>query len=124
MNWLITAPGKNTARMATLTLCLEALLIVFATLVAFRLSGLPATVVWVGGGVLSVACLLACGLVRRPGGMAVGGVIQLAVLFTGLVVPAMWGLGGVFVLLWIWLGWIGQKIDRDRMAHEAGSQPR
>lgn len=113
-NWLITAPGRTTARMAAMMLFLEAFLVLFAILVAFRLSDLPANAVWIGGGGLALACLLACGLVRRPAGMAIGGVLQVLILLTGIVVPAMWAMGGVFVALWLWLGWVGQKIDRDR----------
>ncbi len=117
--WLVTAPGRNTSRMAMLMLCLEALLIFFATLVAFRLSGLPPKVVWTGGLGLSVACLLACGLMRRPGGMAIGGILQVLMLLTGLVVPEMWLMGAVFVGLWLWLGWIGQRMDRAAAASPA-----
>lgn len=111
MNWLITAPGKNTARMAMLVLCLEALLVFFATLVAFRLSGLPPAVVWTGGLGLAAVCVLACGVVRRPYGMAVGGVLQLVLLLTGFVVPAMWGMGAVFLLLWLYLASVGRRMD-------------
>lgn len=114
--WLVTAPGRTTSRMAMLVLCLEALLIFFATLVAFRLSDVPSQVVWTGGLGLSAACVLACGLVRRPGGMAIGGVLQILMLLTGLVVPAMWVMGAVFAGLWLWLGWIGQRIDRAAVA--------
>ncbi len=110
-NWLVTAPGRNTARMAALTLSLEAFLLFFATLVAYRLADLPGSVVWGVGLVLVVACLLTCGLVRRPGGMAIGGVLQVLMLLTGIVVPAMWGMGAIFVVLWVWLAWIGQKMD-------------
>lgn len=114
MSWLVTAPGRMTARMATLMLCLEALLLFFATLVASRLSDLPGALTWGGGLALSAACVLTCGLLRRPGGMAVGGALQVAMLLTGLVVPGMWGMGAVFVALWVWLAWIGQKMDAAR----------
>lgn len=103
-----------TARMGALTLILEALLIFFATLVAFRLSGLPTGLVWGGGLGLAVACVVASGLVRRPYGMAIGGVLQVLMLLTGLVVPAMWVMGGIFVVLWVWLAWIGQQMDAAR----------
>lgn len=113
--WLVTAPGQTTSRMAALVLCLESLLVFFATLVAFRLSHLPSTTVWIGGLGLALLCLLTSGVVRRPGGMAIGGLLQVLVLLTGLVVPAMWVTGAAFVILWLWLGWIGQRIDRSRM---------
>ncbi len=121
--WLISAPGRTTARMAALVLCLESLLVFFATLVAFRLSHLPASTVWIGGLGLAVVCLLVSGVVRRPGGMAIGGVVQLLVLATGVVVPAMWVTGAVFVILWLWLGWIGQRIDRSRTPGVPSSEP-
>lgn len=99
-----------------MTLVLEFFVVFFATLVASRLSGLDAAVVWTGGGVLAVACLLASGVVRRPGGLAVGTVLQVLLIGTGLWVPAMFALGAVFAALWVWLLLLGRRIDRDRLS--------
>lgn len=109
-------PGRTTARMASLTLSLEAFLIFFGMLGAYRLSGLPPEVVWIGGGVLVLAALLAAGLTRRPGGLVPGWIVQVLILATGFVLPAMFVMGALFVLLWGWLLRVGRKIDAPRPA--------
>ena len=66
----------------------------------------------VAGGVLAVAALVIAGLVGRPGqGWAlVGGtVLQVAVIATGVVVPAMYGLGVIFGALWLTAIWLGRR---------------
>jgi uncharacterized protein DUF4233 len=53
--------------------------------------------------VLAVLLLLACGVQRRPQGLLVGTVLQVPLLLTGLLGSAMWLVGGVFVLIWLYL---------------------
>jgi len=108
-----------TARLAAATLALEAFVVFFATLVAATLSDAPDAAVWAAGGGLSLACLLAAGLARRPGGIVVGWVLQAALVVTGIWVPAMFALGAVFVAVWAWLLSVGRRIDRDRAAWAA-----
>ncbi len=112
--------GTVTGRFAAMTLALEAFVVFFATLVASRLSELDPSLVWVAGSGLAVLCLLVAGVVRRPGGIVVGSVVQVMLLATGFWVPAMFGLGAVFVAMWVWLLVVGRRIDRDRAAWPAG----
>ncbi len=104
------------ARLAATCLALEAFLVFFATLAASAVSDLPDRTVWVGGGVLTLVCLLTAGVVRRPGGIAVGWVVQALVVATGLVLPAMVVLGLVFAGLYGWFVVLGGRIDRERAA--------
>ena len=53
--------------------------------------------------VLAVALILSSGLQRRPQGLVVGTVLQVPLLLTGLMNGAMWIVGGVFVLIWLYL---------------------
>jgi hypothetical protein len=53
--------------------------------------------------VLAVVLILASGLQRRPQGALIGTVLQLPLLLTGLMNGVMWFLGGVFVLIWLYL---------------------
>jgi Protein of unknown function (DUF4233) len=61
--------------------------------------------------VLAGAAVLLAGVVGRPRhgwALAVGSLLQVAVIATGVLVPAMYGLGAVFAALWataIWLGY-------------------
>ena len=53
--------------------------------------------------VLAVVLILASGLQRRPRGTLVGTALQVPLLLTGLMNGVMWFLGGVFVLIWLYL---------------------
>ncbi len=101
-------------RLAAICLGLEAFVVFLATLVAASLAPVPTATAWIAGLVLTVACIVGAGLVRRPGGLAVGWVLQGLVLATGFWVPAMFALGGIFLLIWVWFLLLGNRIDRDR----------
>lgn len=53
--------------------------------------------------VLAVLLILSSGLQRRPRGLLIGTVLQVPVLLTGLLNGVMWVLGGIFVLIWLYL---------------------
>jgi hypothetical protein len=53
--------------------------------------------------VLAVVLILAGGLQRRPAGLVIGTVLQVPLLLTGLLNSVMWILGGIFVLIWLYL---------------------
>jgi hypothetical protein len=53
--------------------------------------------------VLSGVLILSSGLQRRPQGTVVGTALQVPLLLTGLMNGTMWFLGGVFVLIWLYL---------------------
>ena len=56
-------------------------------------------------------CLLLCGLVTRPGGVALGWVLQAVLIASGFVVPSMFVLGAAFAALWWASVHYGRKID-------------
>jgi Protein of unknown function (DUF4233) len=53
--------------------------------------------------VLAVVLILASGIQRRPRGLEVATVLQVPLLLTGLIDSSMWFVGGVFVLIWLYL---------------------
>ena len=53
--------------------------------------------------VLAVVLVLASGVQRRPQGLVVATALQVPLLLTGLLNPAMWFVGGIFVLIWLYL---------------------
>jgi hypothetical protein len=53
--------------------------------------------------VLAVVLVLAGGVQRRPQGLVVATALQVPLLLTGLINGAMWFVGGVFVLIWLYL---------------------
>lgn len=108
------------------TLCASTLLgeffvIGFAGLVAMNTSGLPASTVWAVSGTAMVLCLLLCGLLTRPGGVALGWALQLALIASGVVVPTMYFLGACFAGLWWASVHFGRKIDQAKAAYAAAT---
>jgi hypothetical protein len=67
--------------------------------------------------VLAVALILATGLQRRPGGLLVGTVLQVPLLLTGLLNGVMWIIGGVFVLIWLYLLQVRKDLLGSPFAH-------
>ena len=63
---------------------------------------------------LAVLCVLAAGMLGRPGGYAIGWAVQGVSIGLGFVVPAMFFLGVVFGGLWATAYFLGIRIDRER----------
>ena len=66
----------------------------------------------VTGGILAAAALVIAALVGRPGrgwALVAGTVLQVAVIATGVVVPAMYALGAIFGALWLTAIWLGRR---------------
>jgi hypothetical protein len=96
---------------STVLLC-EAFVVFFASLVAKDLSALSTTTALAGGGVVALSCLLLCGLLRFRWAYAAGSVLQVGLVLTGFIVPAMFLVGGLFAALWATALHIGAKGDR------------
>ena len=65
---------------------------------------------------LALACLLVAGLLRRPWGYALGSALQVGVVATGFLVPAMFFLGAVFAVLWVVALRAGARIEHELAA--------
>lgn len=79
-------------------LVMEALTMGFALLIAMNSSDLWQLIM---GGILAIALLLTPGLLKRKSGWVIGSFLQIPLIGYGLVVTAMYVLGGIFALLWI-----------------------
>lgn len=109
------APVRSARRQFAATiLALEAFVVLFGTLVAFGLRLGPAATVWVLGVTLAVSLLLVSGLLRWPAGYVAGSVLQVPLLVAGLLVPAMFVVGGIFAVLWVVALRLGGRIDTER----------
>jgi hypothetical protein len=99
-------------RLCATVLIFEVVVIGLAIPVAITIGHARPAQAGVVGGVLAVAALVIAGLVGRPGQgwTLVGGtVLQVAVIATGTVVPAMYGLGAIFGALWLTAIWLGRR---------------
>ena len=103
-------------------LTFEALMVLLAIPVAVTLGRVHNTPLMVGAFVgVAVVCLLAVGVVTRPYGPAVGWGVQLLVLATGFLVPAMFILGAMFAGLWFLAVRLGTQADAQRAAVSASA---
>ena len=93
------------------TLIGEFFVIGFAGLVAMKDPDLSMAQVWTVSGIAMFLCLLLCGLVTRPGGVALGWALQIALVASGFIVPTMFFLGVVFAALWWASVHYGRKVD-------------
>ncbi|WP_037675587.1 DUF4233 domain-containing protein [Streptomyces griseus] len=105
------------------TLIGEFFVIGFAGLVAMKDPDLSTSTVWTVCGIAMFLSLVLCGLVTRPGGVVLGWALQIALIASGFVVPAMFFLGVVFAALWWASVHFGRKVDeaKARFAAQAGS---
>jgi len=101
------------------TLIGEFFVIGFAGLVAMKQPGLSAGTVWMVSGIAMALCVLLCGVITRPGGLAAGWVLQAGLVASGFVLPTMYFLGVVFAALWWASIHFGRKIDEARARHAA-----
>lgn len=104
---------------AAAVLVFEGMVVLFATLVALDLSAVDDGTLWAVGGGLSVLCVVAAGLLRRPWGYAVGSALQVAVVAAGLVVPVMFFLGLLFAGLWFFALHLARKVARAQAAPDS-----
>ncbi|MFF0849770.1 DUF4233 domain-containing protein [Streptomyces sp. NPDC003280] len=93
------------------TLIGEFFVIGFAALVAMKDPDLSTSTVWLVSGIAMVLCVLLCGMVTRPGGVALSWALQLALIASGVFVPAMYFMGAVFAALWWASVHYGRKVD-------------
>ncbi|GAA2508702.1 hypothetical protein GCM10009859_04550 [Kocuria salsicia] len=120
--------GSVKTMFASSVLSIEAFIVFFAALAAFGLVArdwsTPAKVwLMVGAVVLAAVFVMVCAVLRRPWGYAAGWVLQLALIATGFVVPAMFVIGAMCALAWWYAMVKGGSMDREN-AQRAEEQRR
>lgn len=115
------ASGRFTWRMLATVLAGQAIVIFFGALVARGFAGNDSSATpFIVMCVLSVASILAAGLVRRPGGVIVGWAVQIATLLCGFLVPMMFLVGAIFIGLWLLCLRVGRQVDGAEAARAQG----
>jgi len=105
---------STTESLLSIVLLLEAILLFFVSLVLFGLKTVPPVVAFGGGAVFVVVILATIALTRWPIGIALGWVIQAALIALGVFNPVMYLVGAGFAAFWIWCFVRGRQIDRAR----------
>lgn len=112
-------PGSVKTMFASTVLLLEAFVVFFATLAFFGLQAFHAgtgqkVAVMIGGLVFAAAFVLDCAVLRKPWGYAVGWVLQVLLVATGFLVPAMFLVGACFLAAWWYSMVVGTRLDREK----------
>ncbi|WP_255769509.1 DUF4233 domain-containing protein [Pseudarthrobacter sulfonivorans] len=105
---------------ASTVLLLEAFVVFFATLAVFglRRGEFPPALILGIGIALSLVMVFACAVLSKPWGVALGWILQVVLIFTGIFEPMMYLVGALFGLAW-WYGIrTGIRIDTESAQRE------
>ena len=109
---------------ASSVLVMEAFIAFFAALTAYGVLGRELgdstrTAIFAGGCVLAVVLLLAPAVLGRSWGYPLGWVLQVVLIATGFVLPAMFVVGVLSALAWWYAVRTGARLDRENAARDA-----
>ncbi|MDA3021245.1 MAG: DUF4233 domain-containing protein [Actinomycetota bacterium] len=108
--------------LGSVILAIEAIIVLLAIPVAATNGSVANPGLAIGMGVgLALVLVLAIGTLRRPWGVGVGWVLQVAVLALGLLVPLMFIVGAIFAILWFFAIRNGRRVDALRAERASGS---
>ena len=101
------------SRLCSTVLVLEAIVIALTIVPAVKLAQVAPATAGAAAGVVVVAAIALVALARRHLRVTIAGgsLLQLLVLASGFVLPAMFILGGIFLLLWITGIWLGHRVE-------------
>jgi hypothetical protein len=105
---------------ASVILLLEAFVVFFATLVLFGLRAreLGAGPVLGGGFGLVAVFILACAVVAKPWGRAVGWALQIVLIALGFLEPMMFVVGVIVAVTWWYALRTGARLDRENIERD------
>ena len=112
--------------LAASVLFFEAVLMVLVVPVAIALSDVAPLAAIGAGAAFAVLCLMTAGLLRHSWAYGVGWGLQVALVASGFVVPAMFFLGGLFAVLWgvgLRVGRKGDEVRAQRLAAPEQTDP-
>lgn len=102
---LYGVPGKMTRRLLGVVIGTQGLAVFFGALVARALAATNGSHTsgsfLLAGSLLAVLCILDAGVLRRPWGITLGWVLQIATLACAFIVPVMLLVGLLFGALWV-----------------------
>ncbi len=111
----------------SIVLALEAFVVFFASLTIFGLKvlepQLPAWAALPGGGIFILVLLGTAAVLRFPWGVAIGWVLQAAIIALGILAPLMFVVGAGFAGLWIYCFIRGRRLDRASPTPTEGASP-
>lgn len=114
-----------TPKLVAIVFGIDVFIVLFAALAAFGLQRLHPAVALGGGAALIVVCLLAAAMVRRrlAVSIAIGWVLHVGFIVSGLLLMPMYLIGGGAMILWVWCLWRGAKSDRSPAPNSLTGEP-
>ncbi|MEN9872677.1 MAG: hypothetical protein RL450_612 [Actinomycetota bacterium] len=110
----MSKPKSTRRALSAIVLSFESIVVFFATLTAFGLRVGPVEWVWGIGLTVSILMILTPAILGRPGGYALGWILQAALLVSGFWLWGMFVIGSILVGMWIWAQIAGGTVDRAR----------
>jgi hypothetical protein len=101
------------SRLCSIVLVLETVVITLTIVPAVKLARVAPTAAAAGAGLAVIVAIVLAALAKRHLRVTIAGgsLLQLLVLASGFVLPAMFILGGIFSLLWITGIWLGHRVE-------------
>ncbi|MHA7189828.1 DUF4233 domain-containing protein [Arthrobacter sp. MDT2-16] len=105
---------------ASTVLVLEGFVVLFATLAVFglRRDEISPAVILTSGLILSVVLILTCAVLTKRWGIALGWILQLVIIAGGFLEPAMFLVGTVFAVTWLYGLRQGARVDRENVERD------
>ncbi|SEC15913.1 Protein of unknown function [Paramicrobacterium humi] len=103
------------ATLGSIVFSAEILVVFLGSLVAFGLKLVDPPVAFIGGGILCVLMIAVIPVLRFRWGLICGWVLQGVIVATGIVMPLMFVVGGLFLLMWVYCMVVGARIDREKL---------
>jgi len=91
-----------TESLLSIVLGLEAILVFFIALTVYGLHALPVAETFIGAAILALLLLLGSRVVRYGWGVWFGWVLQVVLVATGIVLPALYIAAAFFLAMWIY----------------------
>jgi len=123
------APRSIRQSLAAIVLAFETIVVFLAALVIWGLaqgdaalgveSALPSWAALVAGGVIILGLIATIGLLRYRWAYTLGWVLQVLIVVSGFINPAMFVVGALFGGMWWYCMVAGSRIDRERAAFAA-----
>ncbi len=100
-------------RLTSTVLVMEAIVLCLAVPVAVQMNHHSLGSAWLSAGIAATAAVLFAGVARRvlPVTLVGGSLVQVFIIASGAVVPAMYILGGIFAALWATGIWLGYRVE-------------
>jgi hypothetical protein len=113
-----------TESLLTIVLTLEAILVFFIALTVYGLHALSPALAFGGGAALFVILLAATRLMRYSWGVWIGWVLQVVILATGLVLPALYIAAVFFIAIWVFCFVRGRQVDSQNHTLASDTEPK